>query len=81
MFSKTMARAYRGDEICTERARTLVQQLVERMLPIGLLATPYDRCCVHGHPAAVMARGFAVALHVQLLEVVRQQPQSTVVRQ
>ena len=57
------------DEVGGDHGAALVQELVERVLPVGAGFTPDDRSGLVGHGRAVGADSLSVRLHVELLEV------------
>ena len=67
-----MARLDEPDEVGRDQPGALVDQLVVRVLAVGARRAPDDRPGVVGDPLAVEADRLAVALHVQLLQVVGQ---------
>src|SRR5690348_10381421 len=60
-----------AEEVTWHQLRALVEQLVERVLPVGPRFTPYDRAGLRTYRLAVQVNMFAVALHLQLLQVGR----------
>ena len=81
MPAERRERVREGDEVARDQARTLVDQLVERVLPVGAGLAPVDRAGVIRHDLAVERDTLAVALHRQLLEVGREALQVVLVRQ
>ena len=69
------------DEVCRNQAGALVNQLVVGVLPVGTNPTPDDRPGLPGQGLAALGHALAVALHVQLLEMVRQAAQVVIVGQ
>ena len=69
------------DEIGRNHARTLVNELVERVLAVGAGLAPEDLARIGRDGRAVPARGLAVGFHGQLLQVRREAVQVLVVRQ
>ena len=60
------------DEVGRDQPGALVDQLVERVLPVGAGLAPEDLAGVGGDRGAVPAHALAVGLHRQLLEVRRE---------
>ena len=58
-----------ADEVTWNQAGALVDQLIERMLPIGARLAPVDRAGFIVHRSAFQRHVLAVALHGQLLQV------------
>src|SRR6185436_11467088 len=69
------------DEVAGDRLRALVQELVERMLAHRALGAEQYRRGGIGDLAALAVDALAVRLHLELLEVRREQPQRVGVRQ
>ena len=68
-----------GDEIDRDQMRALVEQLEHRMLRIGAHPAPGDRRGRTVDRLHVGSDALAVALHLELLEVVGKQPQPFVI--
>ena len=79
VVGEAVARANAGHQIGAEGARALVQQLMESVLAVGLFAAPNHWRGVRARRFAIAPHGFAVALHLQLLQKVRQRAQAVVV--
>ena len=62
-------RVAEADEVAGDQLRALVEQLVERVLPVGARLAPDDRAGLHGHRVALQVDVLAVALHLQLLQI------------
>src|ERR1043166_4368791 len=60
-----------GDKITRNQARPLVDQLIERMLPVRTGFTPIDRSGIVVDLFAIQSDVLAVTLHRQLLEISR----------
>src|SRR4029434_4212673 len=60
-----------GDKITRNKARALVDQLIERMLPVRSRFTPIDRPGIVVDLFAIQSDVLAVTLHRQLLEISR----------
>ncbi|CAE6865246.1 hypothetical protein R70006_08302 [Paraburkholderia domus] len=75
MADKRMLRRQHGDEVDRHDGRTLVQHLEERMLSVRARFAPgHSRSRIVDHHA-IQARRLAVALHLELLQVRRQEMQ------
>ena len=74
-----VARSDAGDEIDRDQMRSLMQQLEHRMLGIGAHPAPGNRRGRTGHGVTFRSHRLAVALHLQLLEVIGKQPQPLVI--
>src|SRR2546425_1149665 len=59
----------RREKIAGNQPRSLMDELVERMLSVGSRFTPNHRAGCIIHRLAIARRAFSVALHVPLLEV------------
>ena len=59
------------NKVTWHRRGPLMQQLIERVLAIGAGFAPKNRCGVHVDRFAVEVDAFAVALHVELLQIGR----------
>ncbi len=81
MVAHPVSRVEKPDEIRRYEPGPLVQQLVIRMLAVGTRRPPDDRAGGQVDRFAVQRDGFAVAFHVELLEVGRELGQVVVVRQ
>ena len=81
LVGEVMAGVDHGNEVRAEGARSLVQQLMECMLAVGFLAAPDHGCRRHARLPTVVADRLAVALHLQLLQELRQDRQAVVVYQ
>src|ERR1051325_3379171 len=60
------------NEIARDQPRALVEQLVERVLPVRSRLAPVDRAGLLGHRLAGERHMLSVALHRQLLEIGRE---------
>ena len=69
------------NEIARNQPGALMDQLIKRVLAIGARLAPVNRAGRARHAFAVERRGFAVALHRQLLQVRREALQVLLVRQ
>ena len=69
------------DEVARHERRALMQQLIERMLPVGARLAPDDRRRGIVHARTGLRHVLAVALHRQLLQVGRKALQILVVGQ
>ena len=69
----------RGDEFDGHETSALVQQLEHRMLCVGADPAPGDRCGGLVDRRSVGLHALAVRLHLQLLEIGRQQAQPLVI--
>ena len=69
MGAQRIERPGEGDEIARYEARTLMDQLVERMLAVGSRFAPKDRPGVVIDPRAFERDVLAVTLHGELLEI------------
>src|SRR5437867_9649437 len=69
------------DEVARDQAGTLMDQLIERMLPVCPRLTPVDRTGLACDLVSVDRDMFAVALHRQLLQIRREPLQVLLVRQ
>src|SRR6476660_4984532 len=56
-------------EVAGNESRSLMDQLVKRMLAVGSRLTPVNRAGIAGDFASIKCDVFAIALHCQLLEV------------
>ena len=82
MVAERVVGARAHDEIRRDEPRALVEQLVERVLPVRARLTPDDGARrVRRDATAVAIDALAVALHVELLKKRRQEIQVLVVRQ
>jgi hypothetical protein len=70
-----------GKKVRRNELRSLMDQLIERMLAVGPWFSPDDRPGRMIDLYAIAANGFAVAFHVGLLEVSREAMQMLVVGQ
>ena len=69
MITNGVLRAAESDKINRDQFRALVNELVERVLPVGSGLPPDDRSGLIPHPAALPIHTFAIAFHIQLLQV------------
>src|SRR4029077_417794 len=67
-------------EVARNESRSLMDQLVKRMLAVGSRFTPVNRTGIAGDFASIKCDVFAVALHRQLLEISRESFQVLLVR-
>ena len=67
-------------EVARNESRSLMDQLVKRMLAVGSRFTPVNRTGVAGDFASIKCDVFAVALHRQLLEISRESLQILFIR-
>src|SRR5678815_4561693 len=81
MPAKRVKRLVEGYEIAWNEPRSLMNQLVERVLTIGAWLAPINRSGIIGDFVAVERDVFAVALHGQLLQISRESFQILLVRQ
>ncbi len=70
-----------ADEIARDQLGPLVDELVERMLAVGPGLSPDDRPGLVVHRHALQIDMFAVALHVELLQVGGQTPKVVIIGQ
>jgi hypothetical protein len=69
MAAERIERLAEGDEVAGNHLRALVDELVERVLPVGTGLAPVDRTGLIVDGGAVEGDVLAVRLHRQLLEV------------
>ena len=81
MIADRVGAVRRCQEIRRHQMRALMQQLVEGMLAIVAQTTPQDRSSLDRYRLAFAVDRLAVALHVQLLQIVRQRAQIIIVDQ
>src|SRR5262249_13158104 len=67
-------------EVARNQSRSLMDQLVKRMLTVRSRFTPVNRAGIAGDFASIKCDVFAVALHRQLLEISRESLQVLLVR-
>ena len=80
VIAERVKRLAEADEIAWDK-RSLMNQLVERMLAVGAWLAPVDRSGVCSRRVRLPAWLFAVALHRQLLEIGRKALEILVVGQ
>src|SRR5690554_2790319 len=71
----------RSDKVTGNQLRSLMDQLVKCMLPVGSGLTPDDRAGSVVHFFALSADIFTVTFHIALLKVSRKSVQVLIVRQ
>src|SRR5262249_16402206 len=81
MLSKRVERIAERDEVAGYESGPLMDQLVERVLPVGSWLTPVDGAGIVRHFGPIERDVFAVALHRQLLQVGRESLEILLVRQ
>src|SRR4026207_778137 len=59
-------------EVAGNKSRSLMNQLVKRMLAVSSRLTPVNRAGIAGDFASLKCDVFAIALHCQLLEISRE---------
>src|SRR5215468_12545796 len=69
--AEPIERLTEGDEITWDQPRSLVDQLVKRMLTVGSRLAPIDGTGIGIDPLTIESHMLAVTLHRQLLEVSR----------
>ena len=67
--AERVERLAEGNEVTGNEPRSLVDQLIERVLAFGTRLAPVDRASIAGDPLALERDLLAVALHRQLLRV------------
>ncbi|MNC85254.1 hypothetical protein D3C83_08440 [compost metagenome] len=80
MAGELMVAAAAGNEVGGDELRSLMQQLIERMLPVGAGCPEDDRCSGVIDFAPVASDALAIAFHFELLQVSRQALQPLIVR-
>ena len=71
-----------GDhEFTRNDVRALMDQLIKRVLPVGACRAPNNRTARRGDGRAVAGDRLAVTLHLELLEISRQQRQPLIIGQ
>ena len=81
MITELVVAVREPDEVGGDELRSLVDQLIERVLAVRSRLTPHDRAGLHAYGVALEVDGLPVALHVELLQVRREPLQVLVVRQ
>src|SRR5207249_2492783 len=81
MSAELVERLTKRDEVTGDEPGALVDQLVERMLPVGSRLTPVDGASRVGDLGTIERDVLAVALHRQLLQIGRKSLQVLLVRQ
>src|SRR4249920_3869457 len=81
MPAQGIKRSSKRNEIAGYESRSLMDQLIERMLAIGPRLTPINRPCVVIHRKTVDCYVLAVALHGELLEIGRKALEVLLIRQ
>ena len=79
VFGQVVTWVLHQQQIAGHQVSTLVQQLEEGMLHIGAHTTPDHRSTAGRQKVAGCIHALAIAFHVQLLQVGRQQLQALVV--
>src|SRR5215468_11923001 len=74
-------RVGKADEVRRYEMRSLMQQLVESVLPVRARLAPVDLSGLRAHRRAVGPNRLAVALHCELLEVCREPAEILAVRE
>src|SRR5215813_14177738 len=69
--AEPIKRLTKSDEITWDQPRSLVDQLVKRMLTVGSRLPPIDWTRIVIDPLTIESHMFAVALHGQLLQISR----------
>src|SRR5215469_5198502 len=69
MAAERIGRIRERDKVTGNEPRSLVDQLIERVLSVGTRFAPVDRTGVGGHLLSIESHVLAVALHGQLLEI------------
>src|SRR5918992_5874561 len=69
MPAKRVERLVESDEVAWNESRSLMNQLVERVLAVCAGLAPVDRPGVVGDVVAINGDVFAIALHSQLLQI------------
>src|SRR5690606_3344400 len=69
MLPDGMVRNRWSDEVTGDQFGALMNQLVERMLPVGSRFTSNDRSGLIRHALAVTINVFPVAFHIALLKI------------
>src|SRR3984885_10158952 len=69
MPPQRIERLVESDEVAWDQTRSLMDQLVKRVLPIGSRLTPIDRSGIRDHACSIERHMLAVALHRQLLQI------------
>src|SRR5262245_29449277 len=67
--TQRVERLVERDEVAGNESRSLMNQLIEGMLPIGSRLAPIDRAGIVADSVALEGDVFAVALHRQLLQI------------
>src|SRR6516162_1686421 len=78
--AKWVERLVECDEVTGNKPRSLMDQLVKRMLTVGSRFTPVNRAGIAGDFASIKCDVLTVALHCQLLEISRESLQGLLVR-
>ena len=81
MVADRIVRLAETDEVAWYQMRSLMDQLVEAVLPVRAGLAPLDRACRMRDALAVAVYGLAVGFHVHLLQICRETAQVLVVRQ
>src|SRR5262249_21138551 len=81
MAAEPIERMRERNEVARDEARSLMDQLIERVLAIGSRLAPIDRTGLMVHRRPGERHMLAVALHRQLLEIARKALEILVVGQ
>ena len=81
LFEQSVVRLRKTDEVDRHEPRSLMQQLVERVLAVGAWLAPHDWSRGRRDVATVEAHALTVALHIELLQVSGEAAQLVRVRQ
>src|SRR5262245_32099885 len=81
MPAEWVQRPVKCDEVTWDEPRSLMNQLVERVLPVCARLAPINRAGIIGNFVSVERDMFAVAFHGQLLQIGRKSLEILLVRQ